>query len=936
MEPFDAAGAPLSPAEQASKEAQATGQRVEVVAERAEDELVYANPDGSFTSEITAGPQRVERTDGSWADIDPTLVRRPDGSVGPRAAVVDLSFSGGGSTDLVSLGDEGASMSLGWQGKLPAPTLAGPVATYADVLPGVDLKMRASSVGYSYVMVVKNAEAAANPELTKLRLAVKAEGVRMRQNADGGLAAVDDSGATRFEGVQPTMWDSAGGSSAPAPGFAASTTPVGGPAPAPADPAAGPSAGDQVADVDLAVSASSLTLVPDADLLRSPDTVYPVYIDPDATIKKTDWVYVSSDHPSTEYHNFDDDEGVGRCSNWGGYLCSSDPYTNRMYFKFTPKATDWDERVVTKAGFRAYETWSFSCTASWINLNLVDAAKVGSGTNWNNKPADGDLMVDRKVAYGRGKSCDPDAPASWVEFFDNKEETNENLTPTVRAKLASGAPIAFSLNAKDEGDGNSWKRFKGSNASLVVTYNTRPGKPYNERTVDPAMSCVTGANRPFLWNDPPTMVTNATDPDSQNISVTSYLHDSSVSGNPIVQTTKVGPKAHTDGSGKAVDFKAPVTVKLTHGHLYKWHARSNDGSYDSVSYSDVCEFSTDFERPNATPAVSSTDFPTDSAVKKPGEPGTVTFSANGVDDSVYHNDVAYYEWAIGNDNPTNKAIPDAVGGDADATVSAATFGPNVLYARSVDRAGNRGELSRYVFRALRPCDDPATDSCAAAVYPLDETTGTTAADTSGKGRTLTLSGTDRVDGQQASAEPGDRALRFAGGADFATATPAVDTRQGFTALAWVRPSSLSADATVLSQVGTYGNGFALSYSAAAQRWVFSRNTADKATPTAADVVVATARTIDPPVAGRWTQIAATFNPATNRMAIFVDGEEVGTASYTGSVWNAAAGLQLGRAKTNGAWTGYFAGDIDDVRVFPGALDTGDLTRLWRDSRPETN
>src|SRR5262245_42670400 len=50
--------------------AAATGEPVEIVQRRTEDELVFANPDGSFTSETSVQPQRVRRADGSWEPAD--------------------------------------------------------------------------------------------------------------------------------------------------------------------------------------------------------------------------------------------------------------------------------------------------------------------------------------------------------------------------------------------------------------------------------------------------------------------------------------------------------------------------------------------------------------------------------------------------------------------------------------------------------------------------------------------------------------------------------------------------------------------------------------------------------------------------------------------------------------------------------------------------
>ncbi|MFD0427105.1 hypothetical protein ACFQ60_00280 [Streptomyces zhihengii] len=115
--------------------------------ERTAYSTTMANPDGTFTLTQSAAPQRAKAEDGSWQAIDPTLERRGDGTVGPKSAVVDLAFSGGGAADLVRLGVAGASMTLDWPAALPAPVIDGATATYRDVLAGVDLKMTATAEG---------------------------------------------------------------------------------------------------------------------------------------------------------------------------------------------------------------------------------------------------------------------------------------------------------------------------------------------------------------------------------------------------------------------------------------------------------------------------------------------------------------------------------------------------------------------------------------------------------------------------------------------------------------------------------------------------------------------------------------------------------------------------------------------------------------------
>ena len=131
----------------AAERAAASGKQVEVTGERTEYSTTMANPDGSFTLVQSAVPQRVQGDDGSWDAVDTTLERRPDGTVGPKGAVVDLSFSGGGSgAGLIRLGNEQGSLRLDWPGRLPEPRLDGDKAVYADVLDGVDLELTATDL----------------------------------------------------------------------------------------------------------------------------------------------------------------------------------------------------------------------------------------------------------------------------------------------------------------------------------------------------------------------------------------------------------------------------------------------------------------------------------------------------------------------------------------------------------------------------------------------------------------------------------------------------------------------------------------------------------------------------------------------------------------------------------------------------------------------
>lgn len=183
--------------------AMASGKPVEVASELTEYSKTTANPDGTLTLVQSTTPQRVKRADGSWDAVDPTLERRSDGTVGPKASVVGLSFSDGGDGgDLIRLSSAKGAMVLGWPGKLPEPVLDGATATYPEVFKGVDLQLTATTEGYREVLVVKSAQAAANPALEQVSLSVSGEGLQVLPSA-GAVCVPSTRMATLSSGARP-------------------------------------------------------------------------------------------------------------------------------------------------------------------------------------------------------------------------------------------------------------------------------------------------------------------------------------------------------------------------------------------------------------------------------------------------------------------------------------------------------------------------------------------------------------------------------------------------------------------------------------------------------------------------------------------------------------------------------------------------------------
>lgn len=460
---------------------------------------VFANPDGTFTQEMNAAPVRARKVDGTWAQIDTSLIRAADGSARTKNTTARVSFSGGGSgSGLVTLEDGEHQLRLGWPTALPEPRLEGSTATYAEVLPDVDLKLTALSSGYTSVIVVKTAQAAKNPELATIKMTVAGGGLDIAPTADGGFVARDSDGSPVFESPTGRMWDSAGdapattGASAQLlrtaataqtegePGARETTPlPAAGGEPAPIE---GPGSGDAAAELPLKVTGSTLEITPDPGLLHGEDTVFPLYIDPPTKgIALGDWTALASN--GTKYWEFDGDKGVGRCSNYAGYLCASTPYTQRMYFEY-PLSSIHGKKILD-ATIEVYQLWTFSCEPHWYDLTRVDKG-ISSSTTWSTRPSGVDLMGDREVAYGRGALCSPSQPANWVRFSDNVAggETNENLTTALASYAASKqAAITFSLTAHDESDAGAWARFR-NDAKLSVTYVSYPSAPTEAKVQD--------------------------------------------------------------------------------------------------------------------------------------------------------------------------------------------------------------------------------------------------------------------------------------------------------------------------------------------------------------------------------------------------------------------------------------------------------------------
>ncbi|MEU6240046.1 LamG domain-containing protein [Streptomyces sp. NPDC047024] len=920
----------------ASALAAKTGERVAVDVRTTESSQVFANPDGTFTQEMNAAPVRAREDDGSWAAIDTTLVRDADGSVRARNATVDLAFSGGGSGDaLVTLGDDGHKLRLGWPSALPEPRLDGSTATYAGVLPDVDLKLTAQSSGYTSVLVVKNAEAARNPALATIRMAVSGGGLDIARTADGGFVARDGDGTPVFESPAGRMWDSAGdtadtttaglGTQLVRTAAATGTTAEGEPEatdtkPLPAAggepaPSEGPGSGDATAELPLSITGTALEITPDPALLHGKDTVFPLYIDPPTKgITLGDWTALASN--GTKYWEFDGDKGVGRCSNYAGYLCSNSPYTQRMYFEY-PLSSIHGKKVLD-ATLEVYQVWTFTCDPHWYDLSHVTKG-ISSSTTWSTRPTADDLMGDRYVAYGRGSLCSPSQPANWVRFSDNvDEETNENLTPTLASAAANkDAQITFSLTAHDESDAAAWARFR-DDAKLSVTYISYPDKPtsYGVQQGTTGRSC-NASTLPFATSDTtPKMLATVQSVDGSNAQLRALFEVWKADGSSrswyaaSPDGAWVADNAVRDASSSALPAQTNYRMRVKTQAYYKTD-RGATGVLDSA-WSSWCYFRIDTDSP-PPPVVSSADgvykpAETDPAAGGVGTPGRFTFTPGDTNTTTpgIQSDVVSYKWKL-NSGSVSAPITVATGAATTLSITPNQAGENTVQVWGYDAAGHSSLTGYYSFLvkgAELPSgswhlDNALTDATTATQHPLTST-GTT-------WDTLARSG------------PG--AAKFNGTTAYLSTSGAVlDTTKSFTVSAWARLTRKDVNYTVLSQAGTNASGFQLYYSSYSNAWLFNRHQTDTVDP-----VITRSYGTKPPVLNTWTHLAGVYDAANQTIQLYVNGVPQGAPVAFTTPWKASGGLQIGRLWYQTGGRENFAGTIDEVKVWSRALADTEVT-----------
>lgn len=884
---------------------------------------VLASEGGEYQFETFSEPVRVLRGD-AWVPVDESLVAGSEGGpLVPVASPLAVEVSAGGPGPLVRwTGADGSEVAIDWPGRgpLPVPVVTGGTASFRDVVAGVSLHVITSVSGVSVTFEVAGWRAA--QRLVRRGLEVVAQGVALEERRRG-LALVDEDGRRLRRPVAARVWDSSGFLSA------VGSTEV--------RRFERPTEGDLVVSPRARLAGDVVTVRPPRRALERAGARFPVFGDAVVPVwSDANRAMVDQRYPSESYVGWTGDEGMG-------YQNASDWSRKRLFWRFDTTPLRDAARDAGTNGFEVYdsefsalETWAWSCTKAGVRLHSTE--DFDSSTNWNNQPASRGLMDERTVAYGWDPGAGDCGEDTWVDFSgDALDAEMRTLAVDLDRKWTR-----LRLRATDENKSVGWKRWDQT-AKLTAKWNTSPDLPSElaMRTPTPNPDeCTT--EKPFpripkVTGKGPTLQARISDPDGKDNPFGRFeLRRTDTAENEIWFIGDGTKNSLSKVDVPTADWDDGVAGITTEGTL-TWRVRAKDGR--AVSEWVPCKVVVD-----AVPPVP--------AVVSPREPGPYVAGERAVFDVELPDpdeDVWGYRYSV---NQPEVGSADFVEVDDTGDVppiglTLDLLGPHTLRVWSVDLAGNLAGVTSVDFDVVSAIggagfwwrfDDDPSDG---------ESAGSPGAVLSGAAGAGPGAGAqDPVFGDLGGRGEADTAVVTTGVDEYLEADDigGIDLTQGVTASAWVKGTAVSATQTFVSvgeAVSGQGNGdAALALDARAGDCV-----ATSAAPSCWSAVVR-ANEDDgqsrkqvlngnvPIAPDRWTHVAATMNPSTGLLRLFVDRELAGemTVTFPLTVPEDTVTLIVGAQVHPDGTTGlHFEGSVDEVQVLPGVATPAQIRVLYADA-----
>ncbi|WP_329111805.1 LamG domain-containing protein [Streptomyces sp. NBC_01353] len=569
-------------------------------------------------------------------------------------------------------------------------------------------------------------------------------------------------------------------------------------------------------------------------------------------------------------------------------------------------------------------------------MDLERTNPISSSSKWPG-PAILDQLGDRYVSAGRGTACSPSQPRAVIEFNDNPQETDENLTSTVRS-FADGklSLLTLMLMAKDETDTVAWKRFD-DDAVIRVTYVSKPATPAEHgfpsgstqicsksesapTTISDLTPILVATPRAVSGGESGGMLRLYFDVDGKNPDGTWFDAPQPTTGS-LAPTT-----GHLSYSTVAKDFPNQPkewNVALKEGTLYRFTV--NTQSYPNTSYTQPlssggaswCYFKVDPTAPKA-PVVKFNSVYSECVTGgscvpagAPGQAGSFTFSPATGDSNTHYQyklstEAAWSGWKAATSGSYTTSITPPVSG---------TF---VLNVQAKDSLGRVGEAAVKFLVSEGSGPVGRWDFNEASGVALDTSTTNTALQNN---LTLTASGATRTEqgrrGELTAADGSktqDRTLSLTSTAQGAASTTkqVVETQASYTMTAWARLDTAgSAYVTVLGQDSANTSAFFLSYCADVQTWCVR-------------LAGQRVNALNPPQPKAWTHLGVVVNTTTQQIDFYVNGVPQGTKAYSTGALASTGGLQVGRAKYAGSYVDYFPGQLDEVAMWQRPLSPEEM------------
>ncbi|MBO1415335.1 LamG-like jellyroll fold domain-containing protein [Streptomyces sp. FH025] len=471
--PTDAPGKPALTGFDAGKSTEDTGKRND-------HEKVFKNPDGTQTVRTYAGRVSYPNPDGSWSDIDPTLVPAPAASAASASTATHASFlaaapaavaarmaSAAGATpqaapqsspkltkkadsqdvefatdatdpQLMSISGDGTNrVSFGLDDAAPVHgQVSGSEVTFPKVRPSADLELKSVNEGFKETIVLHGADAP-----TEWTFPIKSPGLTPKIAANGDAVFTDASGAVKVTVPAGTMTD------------------------ANIDPRSGEGAfsnGVRYSIVD-DHGGKALRVSVDAAWVHDPARVFPVKVDPSSANTNTDTSAFFEYNLVSGMTNIPSSSSNANLK-VGDYDGS---HASAGYVRF-PVQTSIPNASVIGGGVNLYTIWSGYCAAA----EEVDVKAITSGWNLNTSqgwPGVGysaNVMGRASFTGGTGTGC---GGSQWERIPLNSDGANQ-----VTSWTHGGANNGFLLYAPAN-DVYHWKQFSSAAASsnipfLDVTY----------------------------------------------------------------------------------------------------------------------------------------------------------------------------------------------------------------------------------------------------------------------------------------------------------------------------------------------------------------------------------------------------------------------------------------------------------------------------------